>query len=88
MTDQLPAAAQGPQQTRNALPFDPGNEMLSIVPCNLTVSTQDTPLGQRLCVTVRTVDTTLTVHLAKDEVQSWMDTLAAGKARMSGIILG
>jgi hypothetical protein len=88
MTQPLPPGAAGPQLVHGDPPVDFGNKLLSIVPVNLTVSLQETPAGQRLAVTVRTVDTTLTVFLAKDEVEAWQTALASGKAGMTGLILG
>lgn len=68
--------------------MDPGNNLLSIVDSNLTVSPQQTPVGQRLATTVRTVDTTLTLFLTKDEVDAWIALLQKGKAGMTGLIIG
>jgi hypothetical protein len=83
-----PAGAEGPQLVHGARqPFDTGNTLLSIVPSEMTVSVQDTPIGQRLAVTIRTADTTLTVFLAKDEVSSWEGALASGRAKMTGLII-
>lgn len=83
-----PPPAQGPQVVHgNVLPVDPGNTMLSLVPCQLTTSVQQTPVGQRVAATVRTVDTTLTVFLAADEVDSWVEALRTSKGKMSGLIL-
>lgn len=83
-----PPGSEGPRMVQGMAPFDPGNNMLSVVSSSMTVSPQQTPVGQRLCVTVRTVDTTLTLFLAKDEVQQWIDVLQHGKGQMSGLILG
>lgn len=83
----LPPGAEGPQMQHGAAPFDAGNGMLSIVSSSLTVSPQDTPVGQRLCATVRTVDTTLTLFLARDEVEQWITVLAHGKGQLTGLIL-
>ena len=80
-------APEVPQQTTGLPPVDLGNSLLAIVPQNLTSSVQETPAGQRLCVTIRTVDTTLTVFLAADEAQQWIDNLRGGKSRMNGLIL-
>lgn len=79
--------AQQPSIQHGSLPVDPGNNLLSIVPCALTASVQTTPMGQRLAATVRTVDTTLTVFLAKDEVDTWINVLTQVKAQMTGLIL-
>ncbi len=67
---------------------DVGNTLLSIVPNDMTVSVQETPLGQRLATTIRTVDTTLTLFLTKDEIDAWIKVLNSGKAGMTGLILG
>lgn len=83
-----PSGSEGPRMTSGGSPYDPGNTLLSIVSSSLTVSPQSTPVGQRLCVTVRTVDTTLTLFLAPDEVEQWIDVLRHGKGQMTGLILG
>jgi hypothetical protein len=88
MNQPLPARAGGPTFDHSTPPVDPGNKFLSIVPCALSVSVQQTPMGQKLALTIRTVDTTLTVFLDKDEVESWEKALASGKAGMTGLILG
>jgi hypothetical protein len=82
-----PPEAEGPQLTSGLSPYDPGNALLSIVPSSLTVSPQPTPLGQRLAITVRTADTTLTLFLAKDEAEQWIEVLRHGTGQLSGIIL-
>ncbi len=82
-----PPETPGPGITHGQFPVDPGNQLLSIVPCALTCSVQQTPLGQRMAVTQRTADTTLTVFLAKDEVDTWIEVLTRVKGQMSGIIL-
>lgn len=82
-----PAPAEAPHLERGNAPFDVANPFLSIVPVSFTVSPQQTPQGQRLCATVRTVDTTLTVFLAADEVQQWIDVLRHGKGQLNGLIL-
>jgi hypothetical protein len=79
--------AGGPQIQHGMAPFDVGNQLLAIVPNSLTVSPQQTPLGQRLCCTVRTADTTLTLFLAKDEVENWLQVLTHGKGQLTGLIL-
>lgn len=83
-----PPEAEVPSVVHGQMPpVDPGNNLLSIVPCNLTASVQQTPLGQRAAATVRTVDTTLTVFLAKDEIENWISVLTQVKGQMSGLIL-
>lgn len=81
------APARSPEITHGQLPVDPGNTLLSIVPASLTASLQPTPVGQRLAATVRTVDTTLTVFLAPDEVDAWIEVLRKERGKMSGLIL-
>lgn len=91
MTQPVPngeAAEAGAPQIAHGLPaVDLGNHLLSIVPQALTVSVQQTPVGQRLCATIRTADTTLTVFLAADEADQWIEVLRQGKAGMNGLIL-
>ena len=82
-----PPAARGPQIQHGLPPFDPGNQFLSIGDSSLTTSPQQTPIGQRLCVTVRTNSTTLTVFLAPDEIDQWVEVLRHGKGQMNGLIL-
>jgi hypothetical protein len=84
----LPPGASGPKLVAGAAPVDTANNLLSIVPSSLTTSVQETPAGQRGAVTVRTVDTTLTVFLAKDEIDAWISALQNVKGKMSGLILG
>lgn len=80
-SDQAPSLVQGVPQ------FDTGNALLSIVPSQLTVSPQQTPAGQKLAATVRTVDTTLTVFLDAAEVDNWIHALKNGRAQMTGLIV-
>lgn len=82
-----PPETATPQVTHGDLPVDPGNDMLSVVPCKLTASVQQTPLGQRMAVTIRTVDSTLTLFLARDEADNWVNVLAQVRAQMTGLIL-
>lgn len=82
-----PGRDEGPQMTSGGAPFDVGNPLLSLVSSSLTVSPQQTPVGQRLCATVRTVDTTLTLFLAPDEVEQWIDVLRHGRGQLNGLIL-
>lgn len=82
-----PPEAQGPKIVHGMAPFDQGNTLLAVVPCSLTVTPQQTPLGQRLCVTVRSADVTLTLFLARDELGQWIDVLTQGKGMLTGLIL-
>ena len=83
----VPPGAEGPQIQRGLAPFDTGNQLLGIVPQNLTCSLVDTPVGQRLCATLRTTDATLTVFLAKDEAEQWVQVLRQTIGSMSGLIV-
>lgn len=76
-----------PSLTQGVPQFDLGNQLLSIVPSQLTVSPQQTPAGQKLAATVRTVDATLSVFLDADEVDNWITALKTGRAQMNGLIL-
>lgn len=88
MTSPVPPGAQGPQLTKGRAPVDVDNHLLSIVDSDLTTSVQQTPLGQRAAVTVRTVDCTLTAFLAKDELDAWIAALQNARGGMTGLILG
>lgn len=80
-------ADQNPQLMQGIPQFDAGNQLLSIVPSQLTVSPAQTPAGQKLAATVRTVDATLSVFLDADEADNWINALKTGRAQMSGIII-
>jgi hypothetical protein len=77
----------GPEIVRGLPPLDPGNNLLQPVPSNLTVSMVQTPHGQRMAATIRTADVTLTLFLAQDEVDAWVNVLVQGKGQMNGLIL-
>jgi hypothetical protein len=71
-------------------PFDVANALLEEVPANLMLSLIQTPLGQRLAMTIRTASTTLTVVLTKERAAEW-GLLISGQARMmsaAGLIVG
>lgn len=82
-----PKAPEARRTVTTVPPFDSGNALLSIVPSQLTTSVQETPAGQRLAVTVRTVDATLTVFLDRDEVDNWTHALRMGRDQMHGLIV-
>lgn len=82
-----PPGSEGPHIQHGIPPFDTGNQLLGIVPQNFTTSLVDTPLGQRLCATVRTTDATLTVFLTKDEAEQWVQVLRQTLGAMSGLII-
>lgn len=65
-------------------PVDAGNPLLAEVPAQLTTTLIDTPMGQRLALTVRTASTTLTVVLGQADAKTWAANIAGTAARMSG----
>jgi len=67
--------------------FDTGNQLLTDGPAQLVTAPLDTPVGQRLALTVRTGSTTVTVFLAKDDVARWRDQIAKEHGKMTGLIL-
>lgn len=74
---------QMPQET----PFDTGNVLLTEQPARLITAVVDTPAGQRLAYTIRTPSTTVTVFLAKGDVENWakQGADAAGKMSAAGL---
>lgn len=84
MNDQQP---EKPGIEAGGAPFDPTNPFLSIAPAALTVSVQNTPQGQRLLLTIRTVNATLGVMLATDEAANWAEVIQRERAKMTGLIL-
>jgi hypothetical protein len=57
-------------------PFDAGNPLLAEVPAQLATALIDTPLGQRLALTIRTASTTLTVILGQADAKTWAGNIA------------
>lgn len=68
-------------------PMDTGNQLLTERPAQLHVTPANTPGGSRLIATIRTETTTVTVLLPKDMAEQWKQTLGAGIAKMTGLIL-
>jgi hypothetical protein len=64
--------------------FDEGNGLLGELPAQLTTEVRDTPLGQRLVMTVRTPTTTLTVFLRGPDAKNWAHQMSSEAASMSG----
>lgn len=88
MTTELPpSGTEKPVVEPGGMAVDPGNPFISVAPCSLTVSTQQTPMGQRLFATVRTVNATVTGTLTTDEVDSWIEALRRERAKMNGLIV-
>jgi hypothetical protein len=55
--------------------IDEGNQLLADGPCQLTVKKIDTPGGARLVHTVRTMSTTCTVLLTREDAESWVSAM-------------
>lgn len=64
-----------------------GHPMIQEVPAVLSTEVVNGPTGQRLALTVRVPNTTVTVLLVKDDVLAWADQIRAEHGKMSGIIL-
>lgn len=60
-----------------------GNEL----PAQLVTEVVTTTGGQRLALTIRIPNTTVSVLLAKDDVARWADQIRAAGAQMNGLIL-
>ncbi len=65
-------------------PFDQGNEYLQPAPARLFVA-QGAP-GQPVMVTIRTVGTTLTLFLSREDCDTWGKQLSAA-GNPSGLIV-
>jgi hypothetical protein len=65
-------------------PADLGNELLTEVPAQQSVTLANTPAGQRLVLTIRTSSATLTVFLQKPDAVKWGAALTEKAGRMSG----
>lgn len=64
--------------------FDKGNNLLGELPAQLTTDVIDIPVGgQRLCLTIRTPTTTLTVFLTGADAKNWAKQLSSEVAAMS-----
>lgn len=70
--------------------YDEGNKLLGELPAQLSTDVIDTIAGQRLCLTIRTPTTTLTVFLRGADAKTWAKQLASESSVMSdsGLIAG
>jgi hypothetical protein len=68
-------------------PVDPGNAILNEGPAIMMATPVNTAAGQRLALTIRTPQVTLTILLIKDDAGRWRDTMTEGIGKMSGLIL-
>jgi hypothetical protein len=67
-----------------AAPFDTGNQLLAEVPAQCFTALVQTPLGQRLALTIRTPSSTNTVFLGKDDAITWAGNIRGTAKQMSG----
>ena len=63
--------------------YDEGNKLLGELPAQLSTDVIDTIAGQRLCLTIRTPTTTLTVFLRGADAKNWAKQLTSESAVMS-----
>lgn len=77
---QIPAAPQ-------AQLWDLANPYRGEVPAQLTTDVVDGPGGQRAGLTVRVPNTTVSVLLVKDDLDTWIEQLVKLRGRMNGLIL-
>lgn len=66
-------------------PYDTGNQILAEQPAQLHTALVDTPMGQRLAMTVRTTSATVTVFLQGADAKVWAAQLTRDSAGMSGV---
>lgn len=68
--------------------FDPGHPFTGHeVPAQLVTEVVETTGGQRLALTVRVPNTTVSLLLVKDDGLRWADQIRAKVAEMNGLIL-
>ncbi len=80
-----PAGAQ--EQQVAVPPYDPGNTLLGGTPAQLSCALVPTEAGQRLALTIRTVSTTQTVFLDRQDADLWASQIKAAASAMTGLIL-
>lgn len=73
----------GGGQPAGAVLVDTGNQLLREVAAQLTTDVIDTPVGQRLVMTVRTTSATLTVFLGGKDAKTWAAQLSGAADMMS-----
>lgn len=74
----------------NLPPVDPGNPLVPQappLPALLTADVVTTTAGKLLVLTVRTPDTTLTLKLPREDVESWHRFLGDRLGDLRGIVL-
>lgn len=80
---QLPAPATAQQ----AQLWDMAQPFRGEVPAQLTTDVVDTAAGQRAGLSVRVPNTTVTVLLVKDDLDTWIEQLVKLRGRMNGLII-
>ncbi len=77
-----------PQQQQPP-PVDPGNPyvLAGEYPAIMTLTGINTPVGQRLLLTIRCGPATLTVLLNRDDAKAWAAQLDSAASSMSGLII-
>lgn len=66
---------------------DQGNPYIGEVPAMMVTDVIETVNGQRIMATFRIPNTTVSISLAKDDAQRWVDQLRRDIARMNGLII-
>jgi len=81
----------GPQAVPGQAAYDTANGLLALRPAQLATTTLAPP-GQpaKVCLTIRTETTTLTVLLSKGEAEGWASQIATEATALSdgGLIAG
>lgn len=68
-------------------PFDTGNQLLGEQPAQMATRVVNTPMGERLAMTIRTPSATMTVFLSGIDAKMWARQLATVAEPMSGSAL-
>lgn len=79
-------AVPGPMELPH-FAMDPSNPYINDYPAMLDVELVQSPRGQRLMLTIRSANTTLSVPLAKDDAENWRDAITKKISEMNGLIL-
>lgn len=89
MTTPLPPVPSTvPDQPPANVPiFDQGNPYITDVPAMLATELVNGSGGQRLALTIRIPNGTVTVILAKDNAETWRDQISSEIAKMNGLII-
>jgi hypothetical protein len=66
---------------------DPLNPFIGEYPAHLVNDVYNGPIGQRLIMTMRVGNATVTAMLAKDDAIKWRDQITEYIGKMNGLIL-